>query len=325
MKPLLTDLIGGLFPVAVSDELLAKCQKSEALAKQFIPSSEELNAQDYELVDPIGDHTHSPLPGLIHRYPDRVLLLPRGNCPSYCRFCFRKSSVGKSSNLSKSQTADAIDYIKGNPQIRELILSGGEPLTLSIPELRNLITEVMAIEHIDWVRIHTRLPITSPELARNFDFPIFENLPKPLYVALHCNHIDEIDDDFVIFTNQLRKYGVTLLSQTVLLKGINDSTELLEALFRKLVRHGIRPYYFHHLDRALGTSHFRVSLEKGREIFSALRGRLSGIALPTYILDLPGGEGKIPTESEWLTEFNGIYTAKSPFVGSVVEYAEFTD
>ncbi len=313
MKPLLTDLIGGLFPVAVSDELLAKCQKSEALAKQFIPSTEELNAQDYELVDPIGDYTHSPLPGLIHRYPDRVLLLPRGNCPSYCRFCFRKSSVGKSSNLSKSQIADAIDYIKSNSQIRELILSGGEPLTLSIPELRNLIKEVMAIEHIDWVRIHTRLPITSPELARNFDFSVFENLPKPLYVALHCNHADEIDDDFVTFTNQLRRCGVTLLSQTVLLKSINDSTELLETLFRKLVRHGVRPYYLHHLDRALGTSHFRVSLEKGREIFSSLRGRLSGIALPTYILDLPGGEGKIPAESEWLTESNGNYTAQSPF------------
>ena len=321
MKPLLTDVIGGLFPVAVSDELLAKCQKSDALAKQFIPSTDELNAQDYELVDPIGDQTHSPLPGVIHRYPDRVLLLPRGNCPSYCRFCFRKSSVGKSENLSKSQIAEAVDYIRSNSQVHELILSGGEPLTLSAAELRDLIDEVMSIEHIDYVRIHTRLPITSPELTRVFDFSVFENLSKPLYVAIHCNHADEIDDDFIAFVSKLRKRGVILLSQTVLLKGVNDSTETLENLFRKLVGNGIRPYYLHHLDRALGTSHFRVSLKEGRELFSALRGKLSGIALPTYILDLPGGEGKIPAESEWLSENKlGNYTAKSPFNSATISY-----
>ena len=324
MKPLLTDLTSGLFPTAVSNELLAKCQKSDALAKQFIPSADELCKQDYELIDPIGDEAYSPLSGLIHRYPDRVLLLPRGNCPSYCRFCFRKSSVGQSANLSKSQISEAVDYIKHNSQIHELILSGGEPLTLPACELKWLLHQVMSIEHIDWVRIHTRLPVTSPELAKVFDFSIFANLKKPLYVAIHCNHTDEIDDDFIDFTDQLRKCGLILLSQTVLLKGVNDSTNTLDTLFRTLSRNGIRPYYLHQLDRALGTSHFRVPLKEGRKLLAALRGRLSGIALPTYILDLPGGEGKIPAEAEWISEgtSSGCYTAYSPVLNKKTDYTE---
>ncbi len=305
--------VSELYPVAVTSELLNKCRKSSALAAQFLPSAMELEREEYELDDPIGDQSHSPLPGLIHRYPDRVLLLPRGNCPSYCRFCFRKQFVGKSVNLSQRQLSLALDYIRIHQEVREVILSGGEPLTLHASELEKLLKEVATIEHVDSIRIHSRLPVTAPALAKCFPAEVFSELSKPLYLVIHCNHADEIDETMIDFTKRLRRQGLILLSQTVLLKGVNDSADVLEELFRKLVRTGTRPYYLHHLDRAPGTSHFRVSLSRGRELMASLRGRVSGIALPTYILDLPGGEGKIPAESEWLIEKDsGLYHAISP-------------
>ena len=285
----------------ISGQLKNLCDESSAVRRQFVFSNKELTNESPVLLDPIGDEIYSPVRGIIHRYPDRVLLLPNYSCPSICRFCFRKTKIGKEASLTEAELETALNYIRDHSEIFEVILSGGEPL-LSFQGLQRLISRLETIDHVEVIRIHTRLPLTSPADAAHFFEENQLTYTKPLYMVIHCNHVDEITPQWKRFAQQAHHRGIILLSQTVLLSGINDSVNDLETLFRELLRNRVRPYYLHHPDHVIGTDHFRVSLQKGRALFSQLRGRLSGSAIPRYILDIPGGHGKISAEPESLTE-----------------------
>ncbi len=280
--------------------------ESSAVQKQYEYDPREAEVKSYELADPIGDDAHSPVQGIVHRYPDRVLFKITDTCAVYCRFCFRKEMVGKGAGVLRGDALEsAFKYIESHKNIREVILSGGDPLTLSPRRLKELLSRLDAFEHIDNLRIHTRAPLAAPERVSRDLCRVFQDLQKPLYIVLHVNHADELTDDVTAALKKLHQSGAVLLSQSVLLKDINDNAQALETLCRALIRNRVKPYYLHHLDPAPGTSHFRVSIEEGQELMRALRGNLSGIALPTYVLDIPGGSGKIPVGPVYADEIAG--------------------
>ncbi len=264
------------------------------VAAQFVPDARELLIRPEELADPIGDDAHSPTPGLTHRYPDRVILHVTRSCEVYCRFCFRREVVGEDGTLPEPQLAAALDYIARTPAIHEVILTGGDPLVLSARRIAALLQRLAAIPHVDIVRFHTRIPAVAPQ---RIDAAMLQAL-RPgrlaIWVVLHINHADELTAEARAALARLADAGIPLLSQTVLLKGVNAEAETLAELFRALIRNRVKPYYLHHCDLARGTGHFRTSIAEGQAIMAQLRGRLSGTCLPTYVLDLPGGHGKVP-------------------------------
>lgn len=268
---------------------------SDPVAKQYLPAAEENIIALNEHPDPIGDNAHSPVEGVVHRYPDRALLKITDTCTVYCRFCFRKEMVGKGEGiLSINELDDALEYISATPEIHEIILSGGDPLTLSNRRFKDLLKQLEEIKHIDIIRIHTRTPIVHPKRIDADFLEILNDCTKALYLVLHVNHAQEINTAVESAFNKLSRTRAILLSQSVLLKGINDNVGSLENLFRTLVNNRIKPYYLHHPDLAPGTGHFRVSIEKGQALMKALRGKISGLCIPTYVLDIPGGHGKAP-------------------------------
>lgn len=291
------DSVARRYAVAVTPQI-AKLIEPEAVddpvARQYLPDARELTRTPEERDDPIGDDAHSPLPGLVHRYPDRVLLMPTTACPVYCRFCFRRERVGHGATaMTAEEIDDALAYIADRPAIREAILTGGDPMILSPRRLGDILRRVAAIETVEVLRIHSRVPVADPG---RIDGSTVAALRQriPVYVAIHCNHPREIDREAARAIAALADAGVPLLAQTVLLKGVNDDADTLEALFRALVRHRVRPYYLHHPDLAPGTAHFRLSIEEGQALVRALHGRISGLCQPTYVIDIPGGHGKVP-------------------------------
>jgi len=285
------------------------------IARQYIPSPNELVSAPGEQADPIGDEAHSPVKGVVHRYPDRVLLMPTQVCAVYCRFCFRREHVGPAhGGLSETELDAALDYVRRNPNIWEVILTGGDPLMLSARRLGAIITALDEIPHVAAFRIHSRIPVTAPERIDDALLAVLANTHKPVNLAVHCNHADELTSHANAALRRLRKAGVMLFGQTVLLKGVNDRAETLEDLFRAMLAAGVKPYYLHQLDRAPGTSHFEVPLARGREIVKALRGKLSGLAQPTYILDIPGGAGKVPVGPEYLRDGESMVEDPRGFV-----------
>jgi lysine 2,3-aminomutase len=282
------------FRIRVSPEMqAAMIDADDAIARQFLPDTAELTIRPEELYDPIGDITYSPTPGLTHRYPDRVILAATHTCEVYCRFCFRREAVGEEGALPEADLEAALAYIAATPAIWEVILTGGDPLVLSPRRLSALMQRLSAIPHVEIVRFHTRVPVVAP--ARITDDMIAALRARPTtYLVLHTNHAQEITPAAQAALKRLADAGIPLLSQTVLLKGINDSAATLESLFRTLLRHRVTPYYLHHCDLARGTSHFRTTIAAGQAIIAQLRGRLSGIGMPTYVLDIPGGFGKVP-------------------------------
>lgn len=279
---------------------------SDPVARQYLPSEEELYIAEDEQADPIGDDAFSPVKGIVHRYPDRALLKITDTCAVYCRFCFRKDMVGKGVGvLSASAINDALAYLKNTPHIREVILTGGDPLTLSNRRLQELLQSLSQIKHLDIIRIHTRAPLVSPERIDRELIDCLNSLNQAVYMVLHVNHAQEIDKDVACALHKLSTSSVQVLSQSVLLKGVNDDAHILEDLFRCLVKHNIKPYYLHHLDKAKGTSHFRVSIQTGMDLMRSLRGRLSGLCLPTYVLDIPGGYGKMPINHSYFKACDG--------------------
>lgn len=303
------------YAVAVTDEVMETIipgNESDPVARQYLPSVEELKTTPAENADPIGDEAHSPVKGIVHRYPDRVLLKPVHVCSVYCRFCFRREKVGPGSEaLSPPELAAALDYIRNTKSVWEVILTGGDPFVLSPRRLAMIMEELSAIEHVQVIRFHTRVPVADPTRVTPELVAALKSA-KAVYVVLHCNHAQELTDKVKAATGLLVDAGIPLLSQSTLLKGVNDNAEALENLFRKLTVMRIKPYYIHHPDRAPGTSHFRLKLSEGQELMKQLQGKLSGIALPRYMLDIPGGFGKVPaTEAEksgdsyTVTDFNG--------------------
>ncbi len=287
------------FSVAVSEHLLQVIEaspdpKQHPMALQFLPNPAELDIRPEEFKDPIGDQPRSPVKGIVHRYPDRCLLTPLMVCPTYCRFCFRREKVAKKDqSLSRDELEKAHAYIAEHPLIWEVILTGGEPLMLKPEKLRAIIESLNTIEHVKVIRIHTRLPVFDPERITPALVEALQS-PKAVYVALHVNHPTELTEPTLQASARFIQAGIPMLSQTVLLKGINDNPVVMGQLMRALVSHRIKPYYLHHGDLAQGTSHFRTSMKAGQALVKALRGHYSGLCQPTYVLDIPGGYGKMP-------------------------------
>lgn len=280
----------------------------DPIAAQYLYDPREETITPDELADPIGDETHSPVKGIVHRYPDRLLLKITDTCAVYCRFCFRKETVGKGVGVLRTDDLqNAYDYIRSAPQVREVILTGGDPLTLSNRRLFDVLHELQNIPHIDVLRIHTRNPMTNPERIDDEFLQLAGALDKPLYMVVHVNHAQEINETIKTTFKRLNRAGVILLSQSVLLKNVNDNANALEELFRTLIANRVKPYYLHHPDKAPGTSHFRVSISEGQALMKALRGRLSGIAQPTYVLDIPNGFGKMPLTPAYAQELETHY------------------
>ncbi|MDP9195419.1 MAG: lysine-2,3-aminomutase-like protein [Pseudomonadota bacterium] len=273
----------------------------DPIARQFVPDTAELHTSPEEVTDPIGDAAHSPLPGLVHRYPDRVLLKLLHACPVYCRFCFRREMVGPGGESMSAKDLDAaLGYIHNNPQIREVILTGGDPLMLSPRRMADIVKRLDAIAHLDVIRLHTRVPVVDPDRVTEDLVSTLKTTDSAVWMAIHTNHPRELTSGAVEAIRRLADAGIALVAQTVLLRGVNDDPAVLEELFRRLVRARVKPYYLHHPDLAPGTARFRLSLEEGQRIMAALRGRVSGLCQPTYVLDIPDGYGKVPVGPSYL-------------------------
>ncbi|MCU0985932.1 MAG: lysine-2,3-aminomutase-like protein [Acetobacteraceae bacterium] len=295
--------------------LIDRADPSDPIAAQYIPHPSEAVVRHDEHPDPIGDDAKSPVKGIVHRYPDRALLKPLLACPVYCRFCFRRESVGPDGGLlTEAELEGAYAYIRGHPAIREVILTGGDPLMLSARRLGAILSALDAIPHLDTLRIHTRVPVAEPALVTPALAAALETA-KPLWLILHANHARELNPAALAAIAAIRRAGVPLLSQSVLLAGVNDSEADLEALFRALIAARVKPTYLHHLDPAPGTARFRVPLSHGRALMKRLRGRLPGHALPTYVVDLPGGRGKVPVAASHAAQEGNGWTLEDPWGG----------
>jgi lysine 2,3-aminomutase len=300
------------YTLAVSPEMQKLLQKP-AIAAQFLPTEQELVETADELGDPIGDEAHSPLKGLVHRYKDRVLIKITTLCPVYCRFCFRREMVGpKAESLLSDAQLDAIyAYIAAHPTIFEVILTGGDPLILSPRRLKAVMARLEEIAHVKIIRFHSRVPLVSPEKITTALLKALQTT-KQTYIVIHTNHADEWQAAGRAAVARLRKAGFPLLSQSVLLKGVNDDVESLKTLLQTLITQGVTPYLLHHPDKAKGTGHFRVTIAQGQALMRALRGQISGYALPQYILDIPKGHGKIPLTPLYAKAEGAHYRVEDP-------------
>ncbi|MGH6726519.1 MAG: lysine-2,3-aminomutase-like protein [Pseudolabrys sp.] len=283
-------------------ELIDRNDPHDPIARQFVPDAAELRIQPQEFADPIGDDAHSPVEGIVHRYPDRVLLKLNAVCAVYCRFCFRREMVGpgKARALSAAALARSLGYIRGRPEIWEVILTGGDPLVLSPRRLRAVMRDLATIDHVKVLRIHTRVPVAEPARVTAELVRAIKVRGKPTYVAVHINHSRELAPATRAACARLADAGIPLLAQSVLLAGVNDTPQVMGELMRALVECRIKPYYLHHADLAPGTAHLRTDIATGRDLMRSLRGRLSGLCQPAYVLDIPGGHGKSPLGPNYL-------------------------
>jgi lysine 2,3-aminomutase len=298
-------------------DLIDRSDPNDPIARQFIPDPRELVGTQEEREDPIADRRFSPVKGLVHRYPDRVLLKLLHVCPVYCRFCFRREMVGPAGDgtLSAGEIDAALAYIAGRPEIWEIVLTGGDPLMLSARRIAALIRALERIPHLKIIRWHSRVPIVDPARVAPPLVSALRAKGKTVFIAIHANHVRELTPQARAACARLIAAGFHLVSQSVLLKGVNNSLDALESLMRGFVEAGIKPYYLHHADLAPGTSHFRTSIAEGRALMAGLRGRLSGLCQPTYVIDSPDGYGKSPigpdylspdTQSNWrITDYRG--------------------
>jgi lysine 2,3-aminomutase len=303
--------VAARYAVAVTPHVAALIDPGDPddpIARQFIPSPEELVSQPGENADPIGDHAHSPVAGIVHRYPDRVLFKLVHVCAVYCRFCFRREMVGpgKASALPPAAYDTALDYIRAHSEIWEVILTGGDPLMLSPRRLAEIMTDLAAIDHVRIVRLHTRVPVADPARISGEMIAALKVEGATTWVALHANHARELTGEARAACADIIDAGIPMVSQSVLLRGVNDDAATLEALMRAFVECRIKPYYLHHGDLAPGTAHLRTTLEQGQELMRALRGRVSGLCQPDYVLDIPGGHGKAPVGPNYLSHANSF-------------------
>jgi lysine 2,3-aminomutase len=289
------------YAVAISPALAALIADAEdPIGRQFVPDPTELETAPEESADPIADEALSPIKGIVHRYPDRALLKPILACPVYCRFCFRREQVGPDGGvLREDELAAAYAWLAARPAIREVILTGGDPLMLSPRRLGAIVAALSAIPHLESLRVHSRMPVAEPE---RITAALAASLAagKPMWLVLHANHAREITEATRDAVRRLLAAGIPVLGQSVLLAGVNDSEEALASLFRAMTAARIKPYYLHQLDRAPGTARFHVPIARGRALLAGLRGKLPGHAFPTYVIDIPGGAGKVPIGPDFL-------------------------
>lgn len=285
------------YPIFIPRNLATRIKESglnSPLAKQFLPVQAEIS--DDGLVDPIGDHTHSPTKQIVHRYKNRLLFFPTNTCPVQCRYCFRKNELHHGDELFKPDFEGVKNYLRDHPEVEEVIFSGGDPLMLSNQKLESYFNEFAALG-ISMLRLHSRMPIITPERLDEEFFSLLEVASEKfdvVSVVIHLNHADEITPEFIDKMKLFRRQNVQWLSQTVLLKKINDDAIILANLFKQLLKLGVRPYYLHHPDQVRGGMHFYLSIPHGRKVYAQLRDLLPGHAIPQYVLDIPGGHGKIP-------------------------------
>ena len=308
-----------LTPAVVS--MIDPADPRDPVAQQFVPDPAELLATPEERADPIGDQAHSPVKGIVHRYPDRVLLKAVHICPVYCRFCFRREMVGPQGDgtLSPEELAAALAYIREHREIWEVILTGGDPLVLSPRRLSAIMRGLEKIPHVKIVRFHTRVPVVEPDRVDKAMIAALRESGKVVYVALHANHPRELTDSARAACARLVDAGFPMISQTVLLKDVNDDPVVLGDLMKAFVETRVKPYYLHHPDLAPGTSHFRLDIAEGQKIATALRGNISGLCQPTYVLDIPGGHGKAVIGESDVRSEGGCYSV-SDFRGEEHRY-----
>jgi lysine 2,3-aminomutase len=308
-----------LTPTVLS--LIDRHDPADPIARQFVPDGQELTLLPEEREDPIGDAAHSPVKGIVHRYPDRVLLKAVHVCPVYCRFCFRREMVGPQGDgtLAGDELEAALAYIRAHHEIWEVILTGGDPLVLSPRRLATVMRGLRDIEHVRIVRFHTRIPVVDPDAVNAALIDALKESGKTTYIALHANHPREMTVEARNACARLIDAGMAMVSQTVLLKGINDDAAILGDLMRAFVETRVKPYYLHHPDLAPGTGHFRLDIAEGQKIVNALRGTISGLCQPTYVLDIPGGYGKAPIGQSAVKAEDGCYSV-SDFRGETHHY-----
>jgi lysine 2,3-aminomutase len=309
--------VGARYAIAITPamaHLIDPHDSADPIARQFVPDIRELDTHPAELADPIGDHLKSPAPGIVHRYADRVLLKIASVCPVYCRFCFRREMVGPQLGqaLSAQDLDAALAYIRAMPTIWEVILTGGDPFVLSPRRIAEVTAALGQISHVKVLRWHTRVPVVDPGRVTDELIAALKVSNKTVFVGLHTNHVRELTADARAAISKIVDAGIPMLSQTVLLKGINDTVEALEALMRGLVEARVKPYYLHHGDLAPGTAHFRPTIAEGQALVAELRRRVSGIAMPSYVLDTPGAFGKVRIEASKITRNGGRYLVDDP-------------
>ena len=297
-----------LTPDVVS--LIDQTSQDDPIARQFVPDPAELLISAEECADPIGDQAHSPVKGIVHRYPDRVLLKAVHICPVYCRFCFRREMVGPQGDgtLTPDELSAALAYIRDHHEVWEVILTGGDPLVLSPRRLAEIMRGLAEISHVKIIRFHTRVPVVDPGRIDEELVAALKTSGKVTYVALHANHARELTQAARAACARLIDAGFPMVSQTVLLRGVNDDPAVLGELMRAFVETRVKPYYLHHPDLAPGTSHFRLDIAEGQKIVAALRGNISGLCQPTYVLDIPGGHGKAPLAESAVRHDGGCYS-----------------
>jgi lysine 2,3-aminomutase len=306
------EAVAARYAVAITPEmadLIERGDHKDPIARQFIPESAELVSTPEERADPIGDAAHSPLPGIVHRYPDRVLLKLVGVCAVYCRYCFRREQIGGAQGgvLPPRALDAALAYIACDPRIWEVILTGGDPLVLSARRLRAVGRQIAAMGHVKVLRVHSRVPIVAPQRITAATVAALKAEGLATFLVVHANHPRELTPAARAACGRFVDAGIPVLSQSVLLRGVNDDAGTLEALMRGFVEARIKPYYLHHADLAPGTAHFRTGIGAGQALMRALRGRVSGLCQPTYVLDIPGGHGKVPIGPCYLRAGDGAH------------------
>jgi len=300
VPPDITEAVSASYAIAVTPNVRALIRDADdPIGRQFLPHADELATAPHERSDPIGDDALSPVKGIVHRYPDRALLKPLLICPVYCRFCFRREHVGPDGGLlTEAELEAAFAWIRANPQVTEIILTGGDPLMLSARRLGTLIASLSAIPHVTTLRIHSRVPLADPGRVTPELVSALET-DRAMWMVVHANHAREFTAAGRAALRRIVAAGIPLLGQSVLLAGVNDTPEALEALLRAQIASRMKPYYLHQLDPAPGTSRFHVPIERGRALLESLRGRVTGLAWPTYVLDVPGGFGKVAIGPDW--------------------------
>ena len=295
------------------------------IRRQMIPRIEETTTAAWEMSDPCGEDSHSPVPGLVHRYPDRVLFLVTDRCASYCRYCTRSRLVSNAAGYDFHPEFDKqIAYIAAHPEIRDVLLSGGDPLLLSDEKLENLLSRLRGIPHVEFLRLGTRIPVFLPQRITPELCAMLRQF-HPLFISIHANHPRELTTEVRAALGRLADAGIPLGNQSVLLKHVNDDAEVMKAQVHKLLMCRVKPYYLYQCDLIAGSAHLRASVAKGLEIMEKLRGHTTGYAVPTFVIDAPGGGGKVPINPEYVLCRNAGRVLIRNFEGKIFEYPEAAD
>ena len=321
--------VSEIFPIRINSYFLNQIkEENDPLWKQVVPTAEELDdflsAEETLDTDPLNEEENMPVPELVHRYPDRVLLMLNNQCPIICRFCTRKRKIGFPGIVTRETLRQGIEYIARHPEIRDVIMSGGDPLLVPDKELERILGSLREIKHLEIIRIGTRVPGALPERITPALCKMLKKF-HPLYANLHFNHPAEITPEVELACNRMADAGIPLGSQTVLLKGVNDEVEIMKELVHKLLKIRIKPYYLYQADMTMGTDHFRTKIEKGLEIIRGLQGHTSGMGVPYFVIDTPGGGGKVRLLPDTVVEYNDREILVRNFEGKVFRYPQPTE